>query len=54
MIILRKENNTRHTDNPKEAQEWMKDGYEVLKGKKQMASVSKKESKPKTKKIKKK
>lgn len=54
MIILKKENNTRHTNNPEEAKEWMDEGYEVLKGKKQMASASKKEAKPKAKKIKKK
>ena len=49
MIILRKKNNTRHTDNVEEAKEWIEDGYEVLKGKKQMDSASKKQSKPKAK-----
>ncbi len=54
MIILRKENNTRHTNNPEEAKEWMDEGYKVLKGVKEMASLSKKKAKPKAKKIKKK
>jgi len=59
MIILRKDNNTRHTNNPKEAQDWMSEGYEVIKGLKQVSSAPKKElkskkSKPKTEKSKKK
>ena len=53
MIILKKDNNTRHTNNPEEAQEWINDGYAILKGVKEMSSYEKKQ-KPKSKKIKKK
>ena len=50
MIFLRKENNTRHTNNPEEAQEWISDGYEVIKGVKELANAKKKKPKAKPKK----
>ena len=53
MIILRKANNTRHTFNPKEAKEWMSEGYELIKGAKEMSNANKKE-KSKARKAKKK
>ena len=49
MIILRKSNNTRQTNNPDEAQEWVSDGYKVIKGVKELSKAKKIKVKQKAK-----